>query len=283
MIQDIAPHKYDVTYRNVNVEDDDIMLIFRDNCLLCHISEGDIEYPKVQDIEKVFAKTKQKAKFMFRIDDNDYFELRKPEIEPFGKWEYVSKDKVRAMRPVWKAFVAITGFQIHDWYTNNKYCGKCGAEMEPTGDERAMGCPSCKRVVYPQICPSVIVGVIDGEKLLLTKYASSHSKFKKYALIAGYAEVGESLEDTVHREVKEEVGLKVKNIRYYASQPWSFTDTLLVGFFCDIDGSTDITLDTNELSVGEWMRREEIPDESADSTISLTGTMMKAFKEGQIK
>lgn len=155
--------------------------------------------------------------------------------------------------------------------------------MDAPGNERAMRCNNCGKVYYPQICPSVIVGITDGDKLLMTKYAASHSKFRRYALVAGYAEVGESLEDTVRREVMEEVGLKVKNIRYYSSQPWSFTDTLLVGFFCDVDGTTEITLDRNELSVAEWLERWDIPDESADSSISLTGTMMKAFKEGRDK
>ena len=155
--------------------------------------------------------------------------------------------------------------------------------MEAPGDERAMKCPECGKVYYPQICPSVIVGVIDGDRLLMTKYSASHSKFRRYALIAGYAEVGESLEDTVRREVMEEVGLKVKNIRYYGSQPWSFTDTLLVGFFCDLDGSSEITLDRDELSVAEWLERSEIPEESADSSVSLTGTMMKAFKDGEVR
>lgn len=283
MLQDIAPHKYDVTYRTVDVVDDDVMLIFRDNALLCAMDEDGISYPSVTEIEEIFPDVREKAKFMFRIDENDYFELRSPEIEPFGKWQYMPKDQVRTLKPLWKAFAAVTGFQIHDWYTNTKYCGRCGTKMKASGDERAMKCPECGKVYYPQICPSVIVGVIDGNKLLMTKYSVKHSKYRRYALIAGYAEVGESLEDTVRREVMEEVGLKVKNIRYYSSQPWSFTDTLLMGFFCDVDGSTEITIDEDELSVAEWLDREDIPEESADSSVSLTGTMMKAFKYGEVR
>lgn len=282
MIQDIAPHQYDVTYRNANAKDDDIMLIYAKNSLLCCIEQNDIIYPTVEDIAEVFPQAKEKAKFLFRIDETDYFELRNPEIEAFGKWQYVSKEKIRGFKIVWKAFAAITGFQIHDWYTNNEFCGRCGQKMEAQGMERAMKCPACGRVYYPQICPSVIVGVINGNQLLMTKYSVSHSKYRRYALIAGYAEIGESLEDTVRREVMEEVSLKVKNLRYYGSQPWSYTDTLLVGFFCDVDGSTDITMDENELSVAEWLDREDIPTESADDTISLTGAMMKAFKEGLV-
>lgn len=98
-----------------------------------------------------------------------------------------------------------------------------------------MVCPQCKNTVYPKICPAVIAAVHDGDRLLLTRYRGR--PFKKYALIAGFNEIGESIEDTVHREVMEEAGLRVKNLRFYKSQPWVFTDTLLMGFVCELDGS----------------------------------------------
>lgn len=101
---------------------------------------------------------------------------------------------------------------------------------------------------------------------------------KFYALIAGFTEIGETLEETVQREVMEEIGLKVKNIRYYKSQPWSFSSTLLCGFFCEVDGDTEITLDTEELSVGEWFDRDNIPVE--DDGVSLTREMIVVFKTG---
>lgn len=289
MIQDIAPHRYDVTYKNADAEQDDIMLIYDRGALLCSCRASEdskliteVEFPTVGEVAQVFPRAAEKAKFMFSIDDRNYFEIRDEEIEPFEQWQYVSRVKFRDMRPIWKAFTAITGSQIHDWYSSTKFCGCCGSRMVAQGKERAMACPQCGTVVYPTICPSVIVGVIDGDRLLMTKYAANHSPYRRYALVAGYAEVGESLEDTVRREVKEEVGLKVKNIRYYKSQPWSYTNTLLVGFFCDLDGSDDIDMDENELSVAEWLTRDEIPRESADPSISLTGEMMKEFKEGHI-
>ena len=152
--------------------------------------------------------------------------------------------------------------------------------MHAPGNERAMQCPSCGALSYPVICPSVIVAITDGDRLLLTKYAPSHSRHRQYALVAGYTEVGETLEQTVHREVMEEVGLKVKNLRYYKSQPWSFTDTLLMGFFCELDGEDGITLDTDELAMAEWFEREQMPVEAED--LSLTNEMMMAFKHGKM-
>lgn len=91
-----------------------------------------------------------------------------------------------------------------------------------------MRCEHCGQMEFPKICPAVIIGVTDGNRLLMSKYAGRD--YKKYALIAGFAEIGETIEETVQREVMEEVGLKVKNLRYYKSQPWSFSDTLLFGF-----------------------------------------------------
>ena len=140
-----------------------------------------------------------------------------------------------------------------------------------------MYCPACGQREYPKLNPAVIVAVTEGDKLLLTKYAGR--AYTKYALIAGYTEIGETVEETVQREVMEEVGLKVKNIRYYKSQPWSFTDTLLMGFFVEVDGDDTIRLDENELQVAKWCSREEIPENDG---ISLTREMMEVFKNGKV-
>ena len=138
-----------------------------------------------------------------------------------------------------------------------------------------MKCPKCGRLVYPKICPAVIVAVCNGDKLLLTKYAGR--EYHNYALVAGFAEIGETIEDTVRREVYEETGLHVKNLKYYKSQPWTFTDTLLFGFFCELDGSAEIRVDHDELSIAEWVKREDI--DVINDGISLTNEMICVFKE----
>ena len=120
------------------------------------------------------------------------------------------------------------------------------------------------------------MGVINGEKILLTKYRKG---YKHFALIAGFTEFGESLEECVRREVFEETGLTVKNIRYYKSQPWGIVQDLLVGFYCDVDGDPEIKMDSSELKLAGWYSRDEIilqPDE-----MSLTGEMMRKFKKGE--
>lgn len=136
-------------------------------------------------------------------------------------------------------------------------------------------CPHCGNIVFPKIAPAVIVAVIDPEteQIVMTKYADR--AFKKYALIAGFTEIGETAEQTVEREVMEEVGLSVKNITYYKSQPWGFDSNLLMGFFAELSGSNLITREEKELSVAEWMPREQLAD--MDDGISLTREMMGEF------
>ena len=176
------------------------------------------------------------------------------------------------------AFAGITACQLANWYASVKYCGACGTKLLHDKRERMMRCPKCNAMQYPKISPAVIVGVIDRvqNKILMTKYAGR--EYKKYALIAGFTEIGETAEDTVRREVLEETGVHVKNVRYYKSQPWSFSDTLLLGFYCDLDGNGQICIDEEELSLGEWLSPEEIPTEY--DGISLTNEMIMRFKNG---
>ena len=139
-------------------------------------------------------------------------------------------------------------------------------------------CETCHTVEYPKISPAVIIGLTDGNRLLLSKYAGR--TYQKYALLAGFVEIGETAEETVKREVMEEVGLKVTNIRYYASQPWSFSGTLLMGFFCDLESPDEITLDEEELALAEWFEREDIPDDGSQN--SLTWNMIRYFRDHEV-
>jgi len=165
-----------------------------------------------------------------------------------------------------------------DWYKDNAFCGRCGKKTILSKDERAVICESCEQIIYPKIAPCVIVGVSNGDFLLLTRY--KNRPYRRYALIAGFVEIGESLEDAVKREVFEETGVRVKNIKYYGSQPWGFTHTILAGFFCKLDGDPKITMDEDELSEAVWLQRQAIPP--AISDIALTSEMMEMFRLGRI-
>ncbi len=217
--------------------------------------------------------------YLFTISEERFFLLRSGLSEALPGYGWEKPVIFREAVPKYLGFAGITGQQLDGWYRSNRYCGRCGKELTPDHGERMMRCTHCGNLVYPKICPGVIVAVTDGSRLLLTKYANRGAV--NYALVAGFTEIGETLEETVSREVMEEVGLKVKNIRYYKNQPWSFSSTLLCGFFCEVDGDTEIVLDTEELAVAQWFEREDIPLE--DDGVSLTREMVGAFKSGKWK
>ena len=131
-------------------------------------------------------------------------------------------------------------------------------------------------MIYPKIAPAIIAAVTHDDKLLLTKYATNR-EYRKYALIAGFVEIGETIEETVKREVEEEVGLKIKNLTYYKSQPWGDDSNVLMGYFAELDGDENITMDTEELSKAQWFRRGELP--AHNDGISLTREMIGVFED----
>ncbi|MBO5123029.1 MAG: NAD(+) diphosphatase [Oscillospiraceae bacterium] len=272
MIQDIAPHRLDRRYDTRPAADGDIALCYQKGTVLLEVVGEDYALPRFGKQLPV-----SDARHLFELDGDDCFMVTNPPAEAPEGCRYVPYMELRAVRPQEVAFAAITGAQLHRWYGSRKFCGRCGQKMQPSDIERAMVCPDCGLIEYPKICPAVIVAVINGDKLMVTRYADR--PFRGWALIAGFVEIGETLEDTVRREVMEEVGVKVKNLRYYKNQPWSFTDTLLCGFYCDLDGDDTVTLDTSELKEAHWLSREELPPRQNEA--SLTAEMMERFRLGE--
>ena len=189
-------------------------------------------------------------------------------------WKMRPIHMFRGAAPQEYAFAAITAFQLYNWYRDHRYCGRCARPLHPDAKERMLRCDCCGNMEFPKIAPAVIVAVQDGNRLLMTKYAGR--SYQKYALIAGFNEIGESIEDTVRREVMEEAGLRVKDITFYKSQPWALTSTLLMGFAATLDGSDEIHMDAEELAAAEWVKREDIVLE--DDHVSLTWEMIERFK-----
>ena len=267
MIQDIFPYEINIEYIHKTVCDGDVIFVFDEDKVLC--SDNDvIRFPLYEEgLGGEYI-------YLFSIDNTNFFLLRKDKIEPFADFTFTDINIFRTCKPKTLAFAGLTAYHLFRWYSDNKFCGKCGELLTHDVKERALKCGKCQNLVYPKITPAIIVGVIDGDRLLMTKY--SNRLHKKYALVAGFMEIGESAEEAVRREVFEEVGLKVKNIRYYKSQPWGFSGSLLLGYYADLDGEADITIDANELAEAVWMKRTEIPTEYED--FSLTNEMICEFK-----
>lgn len=276
MIQNITPHRFDNHFYKKSPKPESHILYFQDQkTLLVHAQEGELRFLRFQEIELQSPSADQFC-YLFSIDGQEYYlaDSSLIRISENSTRSFYDTGIFRTLKPQFTAFAGITGYQLYRFYNNRAYCGRCGQRMLKSEKERAMICPVCHCTEYPKISPAIIVAITDGDRLLLSKYAGR--AYTRYALIAGFTEVGETLEETVKREVMEEVGLKVKNITYYKNQPWSFTDSLLVGFFAELDGSPEIHIDQEELSLAEWVSKADIPAQTSD--ISLTSEMIERFR-----
>jgi NAD+ diphosphatase len=146
-----------------------------------------------------------------------------------------------------------------------RFCGRCGTKTGPVFFERAKKCPACGLVIYPRISPTIIVLITRGEEILLAR--SPRFPGGMHSVIAGFVESGETLEHAVHREVKEEVGIAVKNLRYFASEPWPFPDSLMIGFVAEY-AAGEIDIDNNEIVSAGWFGRDALPPLPAPMSIS---------------
>jgi NAD+ diphosphatase len=162
--------------------------------------------------------------------------------------------------------------QVVDWYQNHQFCGQCG---KPTGDaeaDRSRKCDDCGNMFYPRLSPSIIVLITRGEEVLLAKNANARGDF--YSTIAGFVEPGESIEEAVHREVREEVGVGVKNLQYFNSQSWPFPNSLMLGFHAEYTGG-EIVLQEEEIIDARWFHYTEMPNRPA--MVSISGWLIDHY------
>ena len=275
MIHEIQPHKLNnvfVTGRKPAAGD--IVICVKEDSLMVSELEGNVKFPTWQELPETLD-----YQYLFSLDKQGVFYLLQEGREPLPGFTYKTLREIRYEigAPLQLMYMMYTAWHLICWYRDNRFCGRCGSHTRHSTRERALICDKCGNRIYPRIVPAVIAGVIWEDKILLTKYANRKMSF--YALIAGFTEIGETLEECVAREVMEETGLKVKNIRYYKSQPWGSVQDLIVGFYCDVDGDTHIHIDKSELKEGAWVSRAEIEGQRDDW--SLTNHMMMTFKAGK--
>lgn len=148
-------------------------------------------------------------------------------------------------------------FQMYNWKRKTNYCGVCGSRTEFEKEERCKVCLKCNEKYFPYLFPAVIVSITNNDKILLAHNANFPENL--YSVIAGYVDLGESLEDCVKREVFEEVGIEIEDIEYYASQNWGFSSSLMIGFKAKFK-SGEIKIDGKEIVKAEWYTRDNMPD-----------------------
>lgn len=159
-------------------------------------------------------------------------------------------------KELWR--IAGMAYQLLNWETKRRFCGHCGNPTADKTDERAKKCPQCSTVEFPSMSPAVIVAVVKGDRLLLAR-SSRFPNSKMYSVIAGYHEPGETLEECVAREVGEEVGIEIKNIRYFGSQPWPFSSSLMVAFTAEYAGG-EVQPDNVEILDAGWYSADNLPE-----------------------
>ncbi|MBR5533537.1 MAG: NAD(+) diphosphatase [Ruminiclostridium sp.] len=275
MLHEIAPKQYHVEFAKKQPGDNAICFVFKGPEILEKMVDDVLLPPTYGEIkEKV-----EKYIYLFAIDDTEYYlaDLKEEDIpEGYGWWIVRNAPEHRAQD---QHFAEYTAYQLYVWYRDNQFCGRCGTHTEADGSLRMLRCPKCGNMIFPRITPAIMVAVTHEDKILVTRYKGR--AYKGYAMIAGFNEIGETAEETVRREVLEEVGLHVSEVKYYKSQPWGIDGNLMLGYFAKLDGSNEIDLDRQELAQAAWLKRDELDDDTIRYQYSLAGDLVAAFRRGE--
>lgn len=288
MIHEIAPKKFWNAYEKREPQaDSKIVCVYDGSYCIVHEDHGD-RFPRYEELLQAGdgSADLRSLQYLFAVLDKetrtDYFLCVCEVQDAFSRlmthtWEgsgYIN----HKMAPRQDAFAGMTAHHLYGWYRDNRFCGRCGTPMAHDETQRMVRCPACGNMVFPKIAPAVLAAVLHNGKMLLTKYAHGDGN---YALVAGFVEIGETAEECVAREVMEETGLRVKNVRYYDSQPWGFAGNLMLAYTAELDGTdTAIHRDASELAVAEWVAPDELTDIFDYS--SLTREMIRRFRQGRL-
>ncbi|MBN2167044.1 MAG: NAD(+) diphosphatase [Marinilabiliaceae bacterium] len=270
MIQDIYPHQFNNQYiSNPDIKECDLIFSFNGNKLLLKRNGKNYEIPQRKELKSICTN----EVFLFTLNNTNCFLAQlhlHPDSNQFIYHEIKSSLTIEQKDIDWTSQLAL---QLKNWYENSRFCGKCGKPTIHKKDERAVICPFCKITSYPKISPAIIVAIFSNDKILLANGSNFSKGF--YSLVAGYIDIGESIEDTVIREVKEEIGIDIKNIRYYKSQPWPWSGSMMIGFTAEADDNQLIKIDKKEIAHAAWFTRENLPNHP--TTRSIAGELIEKF------
>jgi len=276
MLHEILQGTFDNQFQMVQeVQDNEYLLCYKDDQILLKQEGEELSIPRKKDFSPL--PDTNEAIYLFALNGSHFFLLFD---FPDNRENFIYKKifDLRLLKNGEVSWMGVLGYQLMNWYISNQYCGHCGTKTVLKKDVREIVCPSCGKVVYPNVSPAVIVAITSGNKLLMAQNAKFRGKF--YSVIAGYVEVGESLEQTVIREVKEETGITIRNLRYYKSQPWPYSASLMVAYFAEADDTQELIPDPEEIAELGWYERGNLPPHPGD--YSIAGEMIELFEEGMI-
>ena len=188
------------------------------------------------------------------------------------------------LRALWtrldEAVIGVAGqaLQLLEWDRTHQFCGRCGASTERRGEDRARCCPACELIFYPRLSPVIMVRVVRDGRILLAR--APRFAPGVYSVLAGFVEAGETLEQTLHREVAEEVGIQVRNLRYFASQSWPFPHSLMIAFSADYAGG-ELRVDGREIVEADWFSPDRLP--GLPSPMSMAWRLIQDFMAPEVK
>ena len=253
MIEKSLYENYQIDFSDtIKPEDNDILLVFNENREL-YLDENKLLPKSLNEFNINFYL------FIGTYNNKKAFVVNVETTESFWPLQEVYELNPDLYHIAGKAVL------VNDWYISHKFCGRCGTQTELDEKDMMLKCPDCGQVHYPRIAPAIIVAIKKDDKLLMAKH-NYHDNIR-YALIAGFVEPGESIEEAVHREVLEEVGIKIKNLKYQRSQSWPFPNSLMLAFTAEYD-SGDIKVDGDEILKAKWFKKEEIIRYGSDISIS---------------
>lgn len=208
--------------------------------------------------------TKRDKVIVGYYQDSPVYWLKAIEEDNYREFAYL---RTQVSRPPEFAHLLHRAVSLNHFFSTHQFCGKCGEKTVLADNEIASHCNACGNRTYPTISPSIIVAVRKGREILLANHL--RHKGTIYTTLAGFVEAGEPIEKTVHREVFEETGIKIKNIRYFGSQPWAFPNSLMIGFLADYE-SGEISLQEEEIYDAKWFDCDEpLPELPGEGTIAL--------------
>jgi NAD+ diphosphatase len=250
------------------------LFLFRGSDLLVRLRDGVAEVPMGADPASVGLE----APAVLHVGEADGAPCRAAEVAggaaPEG-WEFTGLRALFSVlsEPLFR--LAGRALMLVDWEQTNRYCGRCGIATRAKEGERARECPACGHLAYPRISPAMIVAVTRGDRLLLVR----HHRFpQRFTVVAGFVEPGETLEECVHREVREETSLEISEPRYFSNQPWPFPHSLMVGFQAE-HLSGEIRVEPSELIEGDWFRADALPQ--VPDRVTIARRLIDAFVAGQ--